>query len=154
MKPVTRLTNFALLGLASGGVYRAGPVTRSAGALLPHRFTLTTPPPSCEERRLLAVYFLWHCPGSCERWALPTTVSCEARTFLCRPELIHSRSATFDYQRVRACRDRPAHSALKLYGAARTLESHFSEEFASVSGDFKARRAIRLRLLSPRCEQS
>ena len=30
------------LGLASGGVYRAIPVTRNAGALLPHRFTLTT----------------------------------------------------------------------------------------------------------------
>ncbi|AMW19473.1 hypothetical protein Chelonae_p1722 [[Mycobacterium] chelonae subsp. bovistauri] len=29
-------------GLASGGVYRAEPVTRPAGALLPHRFTLTT----------------------------------------------------------------------------------------------------------------
>ena len=29
-----------------------------------------------------AVYFLWHYPGPCERWVLPTTVSCEARTFL------------------------------------------------------------------------
>ena len=29
------------LGLAPGGVYRAAPVTRSAGELLPHRFTLT-----------------------------------------------------------------------------------------------------------------
>ena len=32
------------LGLASGGVYRAIPVTRDAGALLPHRFTLTAAP--------------------------------------------------------------------------------------------------------------
>jgi hypothetical protein len=31
----------ALLGLAPGGVYRATPVTRGAGELLPHRFTLT-----------------------------------------------------------------------------------------------------------------
>ena len=31
-----------LLGLASGGVCLATPVTRNAGALLPHRFTLTT----------------------------------------------------------------------------------------------------------------
>src|SRR5690606_27760589 len=31
----------ALLGLAPGGVYRATPVTRGAGGLLPHRFTLT-----------------------------------------------------------------------------------------------------------------
>src|SRR6266849_11113465 len=30
-----------LLGLAPGGVYRAGAVTRVAGELLPHRFTLT-----------------------------------------------------------------------------------------------------------------
>jgi hypothetical protein len=31
----------SLLGLAPGGVYRAARVTPSAGALLPHRFTLT-----------------------------------------------------------------------------------------------------------------
>src|SRR5881396_1440291 len=30
-----------LFGLAPGGVCRAGPVTRAAGELLPHRFTLT-----------------------------------------------------------------------------------------------------------------
>lgn len=30
-----------LFGLAPGGVYRAGPVARVAGELLPHRFTLT-----------------------------------------------------------------------------------------------------------------
>jgi len=42
---VASLTNYALLGLASGGVYRAEPVTRSAGALLPHRFTLTSSRP-------------------------------------------------------------------------------------------------------------
>jgi len=29
-----------------------------------------------------AVYFLLHCPDPCGRWALPTTVPCEARTFL------------------------------------------------------------------------
>ena len=34
-------TNFFLLGLAPGGVCRARPVTRPAGELLPHRFTLT-----------------------------------------------------------------------------------------------------------------
>jgi hypothetical protein len=33
----------ALLGLAPGGVYRAIPVTRDAGGLLLHRFTLTGP---------------------------------------------------------------------------------------------------------------
>jgi|SRR5581483_1714686 len=33
-----------LFGLAPGGVCRAGPVARAAGALLPHRFTLTARP--------------------------------------------------------------------------------------------------------------
>ncbi len=32
---------FSLLGFAPGGVYRASQVTLAAGALLPHRFTLT-----------------------------------------------------------------------------------------------------------------
>ena len=32
----------SLLDLAPGGVYQAEPVTRPAGALLPHRFTLTS----------------------------------------------------------------------------------------------------------------
>jgi hypothetical protein len=34
-------TDAPLFGLAPGGVYRARPVTRPAGELLPHRFTLT-----------------------------------------------------------------------------------------------------------------
>src|SRR5262249_61684831 len=42
-----------LFGLAPGGVYRAGPVARAAGELLPHRFTLTA-------RCRAAVCFLWH----------------------------------------------------------------------------------------------
>src|ERR1700719_94119 len=33
--------NYFLFGLAPGGVCLAKPVTRPAGALLPHRFTLT-----------------------------------------------------------------------------------------------------------------
>jgi hypothetical protein len=37
----------ALSGLAPGGVYLASPVTREAGGLLHHRFTLTWPP-TCE----------------------------------------------------------------------------------------------------------
>jgi len=43
-----------LFGLAPGGVYRASPVTRAAGGLLPHRFTLTA------RRCQAAVCFLWH----------------------------------------------------------------------------------------------
>ena len=33
-----------------------------------------------------AVYFLWHFPWGYPRWALPTAVSCGARTFLPRPK--------------------------------------------------------------------
>ena len=64
-----------LLGLAPGGVYRATPVTRGAGGLLPHRFTLTRP-----EGR--AVCSLWHCPAGHPGLPLTTTLPCGARTFL------------------------------------------------------------------------
>jgi len=69
--------DFSLLGLAPGGVYLARLVTQPAGALLPHRFTLTSIAEANE-----AVCFLWHYPWPCGRWALPTTVSSGARTFL------------------------------------------------------------------------
>ena len=39
------------LGLAPGGVYRAGGVTPVAGALLPHPFTLTCADPEARHRR-------------------------------------------------------------------------------------------------------
>ena len=39
------------LGLAPGGVYRAAPVTRGAGGLLPRRFTLTAAPARSRARR-------------------------------------------------------------------------------------------------------
>ena len=63
-----------LLGLASGGVCRATPVTRNAGALLPHRFTLTT--------AKVAVCFLWHFPASHLGLLLAITLLSEVRTFL------------------------------------------------------------------------
>lgn len=63
-----------LLGLASGGVYQATPVTQDAGALLPHRFTLTT--------TRVAVCFLWHYPASHLGLLLAITLLCEVRTFL------------------------------------------------------------------------
>ena len=56
-RPVTPEGVFSLLDLAPGGVYLAGPVTRPAGELLPHRFTLTA---RTEARE--AVYFLLHFP--------------------------------------------------------------------------------------------
>lgn len=63
-----------LLDLASGGVCLAIPVTRNAGALLPHRFTLTT--------AWVAVSFLWHFPASHLGLPLAITLLCEVRTFL------------------------------------------------------------------------
>src|SRR3984893_18980024 len=63
-----------LLDLASGGVCLAIPVTRNAGALLPHRFTLTT--------ATAAGCFLWHFPASRLGLPLAITLLCEVRTFL------------------------------------------------------------------------
>src|ERR687885_781934 len=63
------------LDLAPGGVYRAAPVTRCAGGLLHHRFTLTSGEP-------LAVCSLWHCPAGHPGSPLTTTLPCGARTFL------------------------------------------------------------------------
>jgi len=52
-----------LCGLAPGGVYRAGPVTGTAGALLPHRFTLArSAGPLAREPCPLAVCSLLHFP--------------------------------------------------------------------------------------------
>ena len=64
------------LGLAPGGVYRATPVTRGAGGLLHHRFTLTP--------RWMrgAVCSLWHCPAGRPGLPLTTTLPCGVRTFL------------------------------------------------------------------------
>ncbi len=65
----------AAFNLAPGGVYRAAPVTRGAGALLPHRFTLTHP-------EGWAVCSLWHCPASHLGLPLATALLCGVRTFL------------------------------------------------------------------------
>ncbi len=45
----------SLFGLAPGGVYIASPVTRPAGELLPHRFTLTQRPGESDRGGLLSV---------------------------------------------------------------------------------------------------
>ena len=72
-----------LSGLAPGGVYRADPVTRIAGGLLHHRFTLTATTEVVE-----AVCFLWHCPAGHPGWLLATTLPCGARTFLDTAEAV------------------------------------------------------------------
>src|SRR5690554_1606698 len=66
----------SLLGLAPGGVCRAGPVARSAGGLLLHPFTL-----ACA-RRPSAVCSLLHFPSGHAAWELPSTLPCGVRTFL------------------------------------------------------------------------
>jgi hypothetical protein len=68
----------SLLNLAPDGVCRAGPVARVAGALLPHRFTLT-----CATRRWpSAVCSLWHFPAGHPGWPLASILPCGAPTFL------------------------------------------------------------------------
>ena len=69
----------SLLDLAPGGVYRAAPVTRCAGGLLHHRFTLTS---RVSGEAPLAVCSLWHCPAGHPGSPLTTTLPCGARTFL------------------------------------------------------------------------
>ena len=89
------------LGLAPGGVYRADPVARVAGALLPHRFTLACAgrsPPS-------AVCSLWHCPAGRPDWPLASTLPCGAPTFL--DPVPAARRPT------RAAATRPAHRRLQ-----------------------------------------
>ncbi len=67
------------LDLAPGGVCRAARVTPGAGALLPHRFTLTGASP---ESGGPAVCSLWHFPAGHPGSVLPITLPCGARTFL------------------------------------------------------------------------
>jgi hypothetical protein len=49
-----------LLDLAPGGVYRAGPVARTAGGLLHHRFTLAAPGFRCSGRQAALAPNLWN----------------------------------------------------------------------------------------------
>ncbi len=76
-----------LFGLAPGGVCLADAVTRAAGELLPHRFTLTAPPPRGAKKG--GGLFLWHFPWGCPPWPLASTLPCGARTFL--PPCCHGR---------------------------------------------------------------
>ena len=87
---------FSLLGLAPSGVYRA---SRSPG-LLVRSYRTVSPLP--RKRTCVAVYFLWHCPDPCGRWALPTTVFYGARTFLSGTSIVLRLS--------QSCSDRSAHS--------------------------------------------
>jgi len=95
----------SLLGLAPGGVCLARPVTRPAGELLPHRFTLTLrlgcPGP-------MAVCFLLHFPWPRGRWVLPTTVFRRRPDF---PPAASTRREACDSADTRmATGDHPVHS--------------------------------------------
>jgi len=71
-----------LRGLAPGGVCRAARVAPGAGALLPHRFTLTCAGPLRRPVPPSAVCSLWHFPAGHPDWVLPSTAPCGVRTFL------------------------------------------------------------------------
>ena len=75
-----------LLGLAPDGVYRAIRVAPDAGALLPHRFTLTCAAdlPLQVGPSSSAVCSLLHFPAGHPDWALPSILPCGVRTFLGR----------------------------------------------------------------------
>src|ERR1700733_2082745 len=75
----TRLT----FDLAPDGVCQAGQVTLSAGALLPHRFTLTC------ALRPSAVCFLWHFPAGPPASPLASILLFGAPTFLSTPSLAY-----------------------------------------------------------------
>ena len=55
---------------------------RSPDLLVRSYRTVSPLPPGTPEGPRSAVCSLWHFPYPCGRWALPTTVSCGARTFL------------------------------------------------------------------------
>jgi len=70
----------SLFGLAPDGVCLAGQVTPAAGALLPHRFTLTCA--RSQGAGPSAVCFLWHFPAGRPDWLLASILPCGAPTFL------------------------------------------------------------------------
>ena len=72
-------SNAPIFGLAPDGVYLASPVTRAAGELLPHRFTL-----AFAAFGEFAVCSLLHFPWGHPPWVLPSTLPCGVRTFLQR----------------------------------------------------------------------
>jgi hypothetical protein len=70
-----------LFGLAPDGVYRASPVARTAGGLLPHRFTLAPGPEALGRSILCGTFRRITPPGS-----YPASLPCGARTFLCQKD--------------------------------------------------------------------
>ncbi len=73
-----------LRDLARGGVYRAPAVTSRAVRSYRNRFTLTFRGPEAPDGGLFSVALSRAPRSRAGGWALPTAVSCRARTFLCR----------------------------------------------------------------------
>lgn len=73
-------SNASICGFASGVVYRAAPVTRSAVG----SYSTVSPLPPDARACGGGLRFLWHFPQDCSYRALPGTLPCEARTFLPR----------------------------------------------------------------------
>jgi hypothetical protein len=123
----------SLFGLAPSGVCPARTVTRSAV----RSYRTFSPLPggcwaTCVARdNRTAVCFLWHCPGPCGRWVLPTTASCGARTFLARA-VAGLRLSSLD--RDRSVRSDP----LLLYGC-RASQVQPSPRFHRILFDAPAR---------------
>jgi hypothetical protein len=57
-------------------------LSRSPGRLVSSYLTLSPLPPPTYPKSAGAVSFLWHFPSRRRDWALPSTLPCEARTFL------------------------------------------------------------------------
>ena len=72
----------SLFGLAPQGVCRAVHAYAERGALLPHRFTLTSSPSALRPRARSAVYSLLHFPSRRHAWPLASLLPVRVRTFL------------------------------------------------------------------------
>ncbi len=72
----------SLFGLAPQGVCRAVDTHVRRGALLPHRFTLTSLRLACARRSGSAVCFLLHFPSRHRAWPLASLLPVGVRTFL------------------------------------------------------------------------
>src|SRR6266852_4740991 len=72
----------SLFGLAPQGVCRAVHACAERGALLPHRFTLTSSPSALRPRARSAVYSLLHFPSRRHAWPLASLLPVRVRTFL------------------------------------------------------------------------
>ena len=92
MRPTRELGRAALgrslLGLAPGGACRAGTVARTAGELLPHRFTLTA-----RDERAAAVYFLLRLREVAPAWVSPAPCPVESGLSSTDPKIDRGRPA-------------------------------------------------------------